>query len=140
VEEQAGSPAAGCCAPLLDAVQAALAEAHHQRRLPDDYTDVTEGWFASGKRWLKRKVLGNFKRAYVDVLSRQQSAVNQALLTALQELAECCATLDHAGRSPAARDLAVALAESRRRCAELEERLARLEAVVREGSVLTPEA
>src|SRR5439155_10343360 len=31
-----------------------------------------------------------------DVLSRQQSAFNRQTVTALQELAECCAVLDHA--------------------------------------------
>src|SRR5207244_2785670 len=47
---------------------------------------------------IKRKLLGNFKHAYVDVLSRQQSAFNTQLLSAVRELAECCATLDHAVR------------------------------------------
>ncbi len=47
---------------------------------------------------IKRKLLGNFKQAYVDVLSRQQSACNARLLEAVQELTECCATLDHAVR------------------------------------------
>jgi glycosyltransferase involved in cell wall biosynthesis len=86
------------CAPLLELAEAALVEARRLERLPDNYTDVTEGWFARGKRWLKHKLLGNFKKAYVDVLSRQQSAVNAHLLTALRELTECCATLDHAVR------------------------------------------
>ncbi|MCI0456449.1 MAG: glycosyltransferase family 4 protein [Gemmataceae bacterium] len=80
----------------LEAVQAALAEASRLQRLPDDYTDVTEGPLAALKRKLKRKLLGNFKHAYVDVLSRQQSACNARLLEAIQELTECCATLDHA--------------------------------------------
>jgi glycosyltransferase involved in cell wall biosynthesis len=68
------------------AVQKALTQAHRLRRLPDDYTDVTEGRFARWKAWVKRKLLGNFKNAYVDVLSRQQSAFNLAVLTALGEL------------------------------------------------------
>jgi hypothetical protein len=84
--------------PILDAVQEALAEANRLRVLPSSYTDVSEGRFARWKRWLKAKLLNNFKRAYVDVLSRQQSQVNQQLVTAIQELAECCATLDHAVR------------------------------------------
>jgi glycosyltransferase involved in cell wall biosynthesis len=88
--------AAGCTASLLEATQAALVEAQQRRTLPDDYLDVTEGRLARWKRWIKRKLLGNFKRGYVDVLSRQQSEVNRQLLTALQHLAECCATLDHA--------------------------------------------
>ena len=86
------------CAPLLESVQSLLAEAHRRQRLPDDYVDVTEGFLSRCKRWLKQKLLNNFKRAYVDVLSRQQSQVNQQLISAVQELAECCSTLDHAVR------------------------------------------
>ncbi|HMF19361.1 MAG TPA: glycosyltransferase family 4 protein, partial [Gemmataceae bacterium] len=95
------SPAArinSFCAPLLESVQSLLAEAHRRQRLPDDYVDVTEGFLSRCKRWLKQKLLNNFKRAYVDVLSRQQSQVNQQLISAVQELAECCSTLDHAVR------------------------------------------
>lgn len=121
---------------VLDQVQAALAEADQLQRLPDDYLDVTEGWFAAAKRWLKRKLLGNFKRGYVDVLSRQQTAFNRQLLTSVQELAECCATLDHAMKSDSAPDMALRqqlqrlrkeLIRSRRRCAKLAARLTLLE-------------
>ncbi len=63
-----------------------LLEAERRQRLPVDYLDVSEGRLAGAKRWLKRKLLGNFKQAYVDVLSRQQSAYNRHLLTAVQEL------------------------------------------------------
>jgi hypothetical protein len=84
--------------PLLQEVQEALAAAERLRQLPDDYQDVSEGWFARAKRWLKAKLLGNFKRGYVDVLSRQQSQVNRQLVLAVEQLAECCATLDHALR------------------------------------------
>ena len=77
-------------------IQSALAEAHRLQRLPEDYLDVTEGRFARWKRWLKQKLLGNFKKAYVDVLSRQQSQVNRHLVTSVQQLAEYCATLEHA--------------------------------------------
>jgi glycosyltransferase involved in cell wall biosynthesis len=87
------------CAGILDEAQAALAQVNALRRLPDDYTDVTEGAFATLKRRLKGKLLGNFKKAYVDVLSRQQSACNEQLLAAVQALTECCATLDHAVRT-----------------------------------------
>ncbi len=85
-----------CTGPLLQAAQEALAQVEERRRLPDDYLDVTLGRFARLKRWIKSKLLGNFKRGYVDVLSRQQSQVNQQILIALQQLTECCATLDHA--------------------------------------------
>jgi O-antigen biosynthesis protein len=130
VVEARGGEETGCSGPLLDNVQAALAEAQRRQRLPDDYLDVTEGFLADAKRWAKRKLLQNFKRAYVDVLSRQQSAFNGHVLTALHELAECCALLDHArGTEPAAllQRLSDELAASRRQCAELERRLARLE-------------
>jgi glycosyltransferase involved in cell wall biosynthesis len=137
VEEGALRQAAGCCRPLLDGVEAALAEAQGRQRLPDDYTDVTEGVLAKCKRWVKRKLLGNFKHAYVDVLSRQQSAFNRYTLAAVAELAECSAMLDHACSTRAAdsedewatavRELREAVSETRRRCAALEARLSRLE-------------
>jgi glycosyltransferase involved in cell wall biosynthesis len=92
----AGPTIIGSTGPFLETVQSALGEAHRLQRLPDDYLDVTEGRFARWKRWLKQKLLGNFKKAYVDVLSRQQSQVNQQLVTAVQQLAEYCAALEHA--------------------------------------------
>src|SRR5262249_7317801 len=95
----------GLVGPLLEHARAALAEAHRLKRLPDDYVDVSLGRFAILKRWLKSKLLGNFKRAYVDVLSRQQSQVNQKLMTAVQQLADCCAALDHALRESRKTDL-----------------------------------
>jgi hypothetical protein len=76
-----------------------LAQAASRQSLPDDYTDVTEGLLAGLKRRIKRKLLGNFKHAYVDVLSRQQSAFNESLVRAVEELAECFALLDHAARA-----------------------------------------
>ena len=98
-------PSASGRAPLLgggigewSVPEAALVEAQQLQRLPDDYTDVTGGRFARWKRWIKTKLLGNFKRGYVDVLSRQQSQVNRHMMVALQHLTECCATLDHALR------------------------------------------
>jgi glycosyltransferase involved in cell wall biosynthesis len=87
------------CSPLLESIHAAIAEADRIRQLPDDYLDVTEGFMAKWKRRLKRKLLGNFKHAYVDVLSRQQSAFNRGILHAVNEIAECLSVLDHAGRS-----------------------------------------
>jgi glycosyltransferase involved in cell wall biosynthesis len=84
------------CAAWLQSVHSALIQAGHKQRLPIDYIDVTEGFLAKWKRWIKHKLLGNFKHAYVDVLSRQQSAFNSQTLIALQELVECCALLDHA--------------------------------------------
>src|SRR5439155_5234380 len=94
--------AAAGFAPLLQEIRTCLVEASRLQRLPDDYIDITEGWLASWKRWIKRKLLGNFKHAYVDVLSRQQSRFNQRVLTALTELADYCATLEHAAKTGAA--------------------------------------
>jgi hypothetical protein len=91
--------AEGCCDASLQTVRSALVQAEKKGCLPNDYTDVTEGFAASWKRRLKRKLLGNFKHAYVDVLSRQQTAFNGHVLAALQELTECCAVLDHARRT-----------------------------------------
>jgi glycosyltransferase involved in cell wall biosynthesis len=87
-----------CAFPFLEEVGKVLADAQRLQQLPDDYVDVTEGWLAGWKRWIKRKLLGNFKHAYVDVLSRQQSHLNQHMVCIVQNLAECCATLDHAVR------------------------------------------
>ena len=98
VASEGTQPANDGCAAILDEAQAALVEASALRGLPSDYTDVTQGALAGLKRRIKRKLLGNFKTAYVDVLSRQQSACNEKLLAAVQALAECCATLDHAVR------------------------------------------
>lgn len=80
---------------FLQAMQEAMLRADSLQRLPDGYEDVTQGWLASVKLQIKSKLLNNFKLAYVDVLSRQQSRFNRAVLEALQELAECCGTLAH---------------------------------------------
>jgi len=111
-------PSEGWCTSLLNAVQDALVEANRLQQLPENYIDVTQGRFASWKAWIKRKLLGNFKHAYVDVLSRQQSAFNRRVLAALQELAECCTTMD---------SLLEQLAASQQRTQALEERVAQLE-------------
>jgi BMFP domain-containing protein YqiC len=130
VAETREEAAAQCCTPMLEAAQAAMAAADELRRLPTVYDDVTTGRFASWKRWLKQKLLGNFKRAYVDVLSRQQSAFNEQTLTALRELAECCATLDSVARTPEEeswREVHEQLHQTQQRCHELEARVHRLE-------------
>ncbi len=84
------------CSVLMDHVQDDIHEAEELQKLPDDYLDVTQGMLAKLKRRIKNKLLNNFKVAYVDVLSRQQSAFNQQILNVVKELAECCAMLDHA--------------------------------------------
>lgn len=84
----------------------ALNEANLCRQLPDGYVDVSTGWFAGPKRWLKRKLLGNFQRAYVDVLARRQTAFNQHLLLAVRELAETVTDLERRlAASESAREL-----------------------------------
>ena len=93
------SPSWGGFAPLVEEIRKCLVEASRLQKLPDDYTDITEGRLAKWKRWIKRKLLGNFKHAYVDVLSRQQSRFNQQVLTVLTELADYCATLEHATKA-----------------------------------------
>jgi glycosyltransferase involved in cell wall biosynthesis len=116
-----------------EALQESLAVAERLQRLPDDYLDVTQGWFATWKRAIKRKLLNNFKRAYVDVAMRQQSAFNQHVVTALNELAESVSSSGRMEDDPSR--LRELLAESQRRCADLEERLARLEACLPQEEV-----
>jgi glycosyltransferase involved in cell wall biosynthesis len=124
-------------APFLDGVQTALVEAERLHHLPDDYTDVTEGLLAGWKRLIKRKLLGNFKQAYVDVLSRQQSTFNQEILRAVQELAEGFAALvpvrppsSTGAIAPPVQELLQQLEESRAQCAALEERVRKLETLL----------
>jgi hypothetical protein len=96
IVEQAAHPGSDrFLAASMQAVHQALVDAECKQSLPVEYLDVTQGFLAKWKRWIKRKLLGNFKHSYVDVLSRQQSAFNRQTLTALQELTECCALLDH---------------------------------------------
>jgi glycosyltransferase involved in cell wall biosynthesis len=116
---------------LMEALQAALLRAEELKQLPDDYADITEGWLASVKRRIKSKLLNNFKRAYVDVLARQQSAFNQQVVRLLQELAEYCAALEHAveqsGLRNAKRGQTDKSEPDKSQVAGLEKRLARLE-------------
>ena len=117
--------AAHATTPLaLEGIGNALAEAHRLQQLPDTYLDVTQGRFASWKAWIKRKLLGNFKHAYVDVLSRQQSAVNRHVLDVVQELVEYCTTLESMHH------------QERDRVRALEERLARLEGSTPRGAAI----
>jgi hypothetical protein len=118
---------------MLTAVNSSLAEAERRQRLPDSYLDVTEGVFARSKRWIKGKLLGNFKHAYVDVLSRQQSGFNRAVLVALQEMSEGSSLLDHA-QAPLA-DLPRQLTELLQKQAELDRRLAHLESSLQSALV-----
>jgi glycosyltransferase involved in cell wall biosynthesis len=80
--------------PRVPAGTPDLAEAHRLQCLPDDYLDISEGLLGPLKLLIKRKVLGNFKTTYVDVLSRQQSAFNREILAVVQDLAERCVRLE----------------------------------------------
>ena len=168
VVAEAEAAVAGSCGPLLQAAGAALAQADRRQELPDDYVDVTEGRLAGVKKQIKQKLLGNFKHAYVDVLSRRQSAFNRSLLEAVQETLECCALLDHAisastprglqnlteawssaieravssGRahevSDIIKDLLQEVLASRTRQDQLERRVAALEQATREDGPVSP--
>ena len=78
---------------LRERLELLLVQAERLKALPDDYVDVSEGWLAGWKRRIKAKLLGNFKRAYVDPLSRQQSAFNDRVLAVVHEVAELQARL-----------------------------------------------
>jgi glycosyltransferase involved in cell wall biosynthesis len=125
--------------PILEELLRKLAEADSLVELPDGYTDVSEGKLASLKHRIKQKLLHQFQTAYVDVLSRQQSAMNRLLVEAIQELAECLAMLGQPSEQSQANNLAADFAKSVRqlkaqirrmagRLDEMEERLERLEA------------
>ncbi len=113
-----------------------LRAAHAAQQLPDGYADVSEGRLARWKRWVKRKLLHNFQHAYVDVLSRQQTAFNRQVVSALAELGDGQAALAHALNTADPRapedvdDLRAELLRLRRQNRRLRRRLARLEAAL----------
>lgn len=134
---------------LIEQAQAALAPAARLQQLPDGYHDVSQGFLAGLKQQIKHKLLNNFKRAYVDVVARQQSAFTRQVLAALHELTESCALLEHAlqAKSPQSpprlhdsvvQQLKEELADSRGRVADLETRLAWLEAHVHDKEEIAP--
>jgi hypothetical protein len=129
VDAPAREPSIG--EPFVTDAQRILAEAHAMKALPLDYADVTQGFMARWKRLLKQKLLNNFRRAYVDVLSRQQSAFNERILTAVAQVTDCCAALDHGlvqTRAPReAAQLTARLRKARRRERRLLQRVAALE-------------
>jgi glycosyltransferase involved in cell wall biosynthesis len=138
-----GSPAsrANVAEPFLNLAQAALREAHDLQRLPDTYQDITQGFLARWKRSLKEKLLHQFRKSYVDVLSRQQTAFNEKMLAALCQLADGLAALGQAegtgdDLSSLAKKLRRVLKRQRRcerRLADLEERVAGMEAEKKEA-------
>ncbi len=88
----------GCTSTFLQAIQQALPEAKRLQSLPVDYLDHTEGFLGRLKQLIKRKLINGFKSCYVDVLSRQQTHVNEQLVHVVHQLSECCTTLDLAVR------------------------------------------
>ena len=113
--------------PFIAAARAALAEAYHRRKLPVDYVDVTEGRFARLKAWAKKKLLNNLRKAYLEPLVRQQSAVNEQLVTALSHLADAIAVQSNAAAVPKSQARLVK---------HLLQRVGELEAKLEEPSVL----
>jgi len=109
--------------PLPQRLRASYLAAESAQQLPDGYVDVSLGRLARLKRWLKRKLLHNFQTAYVDVLSRQQSAFNRHLLDAIAELCDAQAELAHALTTQSS---AIDLNELRRRERQLQQQVARL--------------
>lgn len=77
----------------MDEISQRLERAASLSQLPTGYVDVSEGWFAGLKRWIKRKILKQFQTAYVDVLARQQSAYNRAVADTIRDLTEQLAQL-----------------------------------------------
>jgi hypothetical protein len=113
--------------PLVEAARAALVEAKRLEALPSDYMDVTEGRLAGFKKQLKRKLLNNFRRAYVDVAFRQQSALNRKLIAVMSLLLDTAGTGEQTARLAR---LERELNRERRHRQALERRLATLEQMV----------
>jgi len=90
VEGRSSSRTPASCS-TVENLQETLAELHEHSSLPDGYEDVTQGFLAPLKRRIKRKLLHNFQTAYVDVLARQQTRFNEAVVKAMHQLAEGCA-------------------------------------------------
>jgi hypothetical protein len=122
----------------FDSIRSALSEAEIAAELPAGYADVSEGALAVWKHKIKRKLLHQFQTAYVDVLSRQQTAFNRAVLAVVQELVESNAMLERSlvydSAEPAppgnleeqVRLLGAGVSETTARLIDLEQRLSRL--------------
>jgi glycosyltransferase involved in cell wall biosynthesis len=120
-----------------------LTEAETVAELPAGYTDVSEGKLAAWKRRIKRKLLHQFQTAYVDVLSRQQTAFNRSILSVLQELAECTAMLErHMAVRPNEIEAAPLTLEelTRRLSRRVREAVARIDEIERRLAILEARA
>ncbi len=80
-------------------LQAALVELGQLCRLPQGYECEVTGWLSRIRSLLREKLLGAFRRRYVDVLSRQQSSANALILTAIAELSAKVERVGGAGQS-----------------------------------------
>jgi glycosyltransferase involved in cell wall biosynthesis len=69
-----------------NSLQSPLVELAELCRLPEGYEYEANGRLGRIKAWLKEKLLGGFRRRYVDLMSRQQSAANGLILMAIAEL------------------------------------------------------
>jgi hypothetical protein len=112
-------------------LQAALAELAQEYRLPEGYASEARGRLGRLKAWLGEKLLGGFRRRYINVLSRQQSAVNGLTLTAIVKLNDSVQGLQSAaegedGTKGALIDLLDRVRKLERRVADLEETNARV--------------
>jgi glycosyltransferase involved in cell wall biosynthesis len=118
----------------------AMRRAMAAQELPGGYVDVSTGRFGRLKCWLKQKLLHNFRTAYVDVLSRQQTAFNGQVIAALAEMHETQAAIAHAAAIQTPRsaladedDLRAELSRLHRENRRLRRRVARLEAHAETG-------
>lgn len=80
--------------PVVQSARSVLSQAKRLEQLPEEYVDVTEGKLASLKLMLKKKLLNNFRKAYVDVAFRQQSALNEKLITVMSLILETLSVQD----------------------------------------------
>lgn len=80
---------------VLQSARASIAQAKRMEQLPSDYLDVCEGMLAGLKHALKRKLLNNFRKAYVDVAFRQQSALNEKLIAVMSLMLETLSAQDN---------------------------------------------
>jgi hypothetical protein len=120
-----------------DPYQIALADGARMAQLPVGYREVSAGRLAWLKRWIKTRLLGGFQRGYVDVLSRQQSAMNRHLITAIAELGILTERLAAAkvhqtaepspGSMPDIEQITAQLSDVRASIREMNSRLAELE-------------
>jgi glycosyltransferase involved in cell wall biosynthesis len=130
--EKTAENLAECCINLsvtqnTNPLQSALAELARLCRLPEGCEYPAADRLGRIKAWLKEKLLGGFRRRYVDVLSRQQSAANGLMLTAIAELSASVARLE--GTSGIENSRSRAAVEVLDRVRKLERRVADLEVV-----------